>query len=489
MRAQLLHLSGPYRGRTVTYGRKDLLLGTASDADVHFPAGHLIKERHARLSLVEQGRAFRAKAVDGSLFVNGQEVREVDLQPGDLLGLGPGGPKFRFRVCVEPGRPCKPMYLTIRDAREVRGESGLIASAQTFRHDLLTHSSRRVQVAFLLLLLVLVTVVAYLGASIGGARTVRQQEALRKEQAEVYERQLVGLRRQMEDFRREQAGQASRAEVERLRGDLARRAAVVDQLVERNAALKTVLDVYSRGVCLLYGVYTFKYRQDDRLVQVVDTDGDPFEVEYLGSGFLATAAGHVITNRHVAEPWWNNESVAPLLEQGLIPQFTQLSASFPGKEPIAVDPATIRLGEDEVDVAVLRVQVSEVPVLPLHSGALEAARGGRVILLGYPTGLNGILARAEPDLVTAVLATSTNTRSLIAELAGRGAISPVITQGALNEVKERRLVYDAETTSGGSGGPVFGADGTVIGVNFAITPDFDGSNFGIPIDFARRLLP
>ena len=65
----------------------------------------------------------------------------------------------------------------------------------------------------------------------------------------------------------------------------------------------------------------------------------------------------------------------------------------------------------------------------------------------------------------------------------------MITQGALNEVKERRLVYDAETTGGGSGGPVFGPDGIVIGVNFAVTRDFAGSNFGVPIHFARKLLP
>ena len=55
-------------------------------------------------------------------------------------------------------------------------------------------------------------------------------------------------------------------------------------------------------------------------------------------------------------------------------------------------------------------------------------------------------------------------------------------------MKERRLVYDAETTSGGSGGPVFGPDGTVVGVNFAVTRDFGGSNFGVPIRFVRELL-
>ncbi len=173
----------------------------------------------------------------------------------------------------------------------------------------------------------------------------------------------------------------------------------------------------------------------------------------------------------------------------MIPEFTHLTATFPGKQPVVVDPMTIRLSADDVDVAVLKVTVQDVPVLPLFAGDARTVRGGRVIVLGYPTGLNAVLARADPDLVAEVLANATDTTGLIAELAHRGAISPVITQGALNEVREKKLVYDAETTSGGSGGPVFGPDGTVIGVNFAITYDFDGSNFGVPIRFARTLIP
>lgn len=300
---------------------------------------------------------------------------------------------------------------------------------------------------------------------------------------------LAGVLAQMETFRREQAGHVSSEEVQELRSDLARRAAVVDALVERNAALKKVLEVYSRGVCLIHGIYTFKAQQGDELLPVTTADGAPLELEFIGSGFLVTADGHVITNRHVAQPWWNNAVVAPLMEQGLFPEFVHLSAGFPDKDPITVDPETIRLSQDGVDLAVFRVSVKDVPVLPLFSGELHSARGGRVVFLGYPTGLNAMLARAETDLVSEVLSVAKDTRSLIAELAKRGAISPVITQGALNEVKERRLVYDAETTGGGSGGPVFGPDGTVIGVNFAVTRDFGGSNFGVPIHFARELLP
>ena len=112
-----------------------------------------------------------------------------------------------------------------------------------------------------------------------------------------------------------------------------------------------------------------------------------------------------------------------------------------------------------------------------------------MVLLGYPTGLNALLARSERALVEEVMQAATDTTTLIAELARRGAVAPIITQGALNEIKPRRLVYDAATTTGGSGGPVFGASGLVIGINFAITRNFDGSNFGVPISFARPLLP
>ena len=64
-----------------------------------------------------------------------------------------------------------------------------------------------------------------------------------------------------------------------------------------------------------------------------------------------------------------------------------------------------------------------------------------------------------------------------------------VARFCLNEVKDRKLVYDVSTASGRSGGPVFGPKGTLIGVNFAITRNLGDSNFGVPIRFARALLP
>jgi len=59
-------------------------------------------------------------------------------------------------------------------------------------------------------------------------------------------------------------------------------------------------------------------------------------------------------------------------------------------------------------------------------------------------------------------------------------IRPTTTQGHIGDVLTDKIVYDAATTSGGSGGPLFNRDGKVIGVKTAILKDFGGSNLAIP---------
>lgn len=296
------------------------------------------------------------------------------------------------------------------------------------------------------------------------------------------------LRVQLEACRREHERQVSSAEIEALRAELGRYAGLADQEANRRAAMQRAMDEYARGVCLIHGIFTMYDRRDAELVQVADADGNPLSLEYLGSGFLVSDRGDIVTNRHIAEPWWNNDSVTPLLGRGLEPRFVTLTVTFPGHDSISVDPGTIRVSNDGVDLAVLRANVQNVPVLPLSSRDPNELRGQRLMLLGYPTGLSALLARAEPDVVSAALAEASDTTTLIIALSQRSAILPVITHGTLNDATEHKLIYDAVTTSGGSGGPVFGPDGEVIGVNFAILRDFQGSNFGVPIRYVRPLI-
>lgn len=294
---------------------------------------------------------------------------------------------------------------------------------------------------------------------------------------------------QLEACRREHERQVSNTAVEALRADLRRYAELANQDALRQRAMQQAMDEYARGVCLIHGIFTLYERRDQESVQVTDAEGEPLTLDYLGSGFLVSQHGHILTNRHVAEPWWNNENVAPLMQRGFEPAFIRLTVTFPSKAPIPVDPATIHVSAEGVDLAVLRVQIEDVPALPLSSRDPRELRGQRLMLLGYPTGLSALLARAEPDVVAAALTEARDTTTLIAALSSRSAITPVITHGTLNDATDYKLIYDAVTTSGGSGGPVFGPDGDVIGVNFAILRDFQGSNFGVPIRFSRSLIP
>lgn len=296
------------------------------------------------------------------------------------------------------------------------------------------------------------------------------------------------LQAQLEACRKQHAAQISTAEVESLRAELRPYAKLADEETRRRAAMQRVMDTYSRGVCLIHGIFTLNERRNDGVAPVTDSDGKPLRLEYLGSGFLVSADGQIITNRHVAEPWWNNDSVAPLLAGGLEPAFVELTVTFPEHLPIAVDPRTIRVSSDGVDVAVLVAPVDDVPVLPLFERDPQVLRGQRLMLLGYPTGLAALLARADQEVVSAALSEAHDATMLIDALSRRHAITPVITHGTLSEVTSRQLIYDAVTTAGGSGGPVLGPDGEVIGVNFATLRDFQGSNYGVPVRFVRALL-
>jgi S1-C subfamily serine protease len=100
-----------------------------------------------------------------------------------------------------------------------------------------------------------------------------------------------------------------------------------------------------------------------------------------------------------------------------------------------------------------------------------------------------MLARADSTLVDVLQQRDASMTEVIAELAATDQIVPIITQGVLSNVQDRVVIYDAPTTHGGSGGPVFDGEGQVVAVNFAIMREFIGSNLGVPIRWAKELLP
>jgi len=114
--------------------------------------------------------------------------------------------------------------------------------------------------------------------------------------------------------------------------------------------------------------------------------------------------------------------------------------------------------------------------------------GESVVLIGYPTGIEGILARAGPEAAQQIAGSASNVPQIVSRLAQQNLIRPTTTQGHIGDVLKDKIVYDAATTSGGSGGPLFNHKGKVIGVNFAILSGFGGSNLAVPVRYANELL-
>jgi S1-C subfamily serine protease len=131
----------------------------------------------------------------------------------------------------------------------------------------------------------------------------------------------------------------------------------------------------------------------------------------------------------------------------------------------------------------------ELPELPLEDNPKNVASGQQVVLLGYPLGLEGLLARVnDNNRGGSRRSGNLSYRTQLNELATSSKIRPQSTQGHISDVSPQ-LVYDARTDEGGSGGPVFGAAGTVIGINQAILLNSQSTtNFGVPIQYGIELV-
>ena len=217
--------------------------------------------------------------------------------------------------------------------------------------------------------------------------------------------------------------------------------------------------------------------------------GPEVHVDAFGTGFLASANVQILTNHHVAEPWWQNDDLKEMLDQGLEPIIAEMTAYFPGvPHGIAINTEKI---SSAADVAVVKADVSQLGIKPiaLADGRGSAVSGVPVVLLGYPTALGAILARAGTETLQSIATASKgDPKQMMEELARRHLIRPITTQGHIGDVLPDKIVYDAQTTSGGSGGPLFNDEGKVIGINFAMVREFGGSNFAIPVGYGKSLL-
>jgi S1-C subfamily serine protease len=252
--------------------------------------------------------------------------------------------------------------------------------------------------------------------------------------------------------------------------------AQVEQLEQDQAMPATVLNRYRKSIGYIYGVYQVGFANQRPVVRA----------RVSGTGFLV-GNGLLATNRHVAEPWYGDAEAQKLIDQGATGMIESLVVFFPGSPtPVTLSPASI---SKTSDLAVLRAAESDVlrglPVLPLAKS--PGAPGQLVTVIGYPMGIAGMVAKS-PTGIYERLAYRHNDISAASELAALSLIRPSTTCGHLGDLVGDKLIYDAPTAHGGSGGPVFNTKGEVIGVNSAYMDGFSGGTLGVSVDALRPLL-
>lgn len=250
----------------------------------------------------------------------------------------------------------------------------------------------------------------------------------------------------------------------------------VEQLKQEQTAPAVLLDRYRNSIGYVYGTYHVGF--DEKHPQV--------KTRISGTGFLV-GDGLLATNRHVAQPWYGDAQAKELIDRGATAKLENLVVYFPNSpKPLRLLPGAI---SKTSDIAVLRMEDSAVTqtlaVLPL--AASPGPAGQLVIVMGYPLGMQGLVAKS-PSGIYERLAYRNNDMETVNKLAAMSLIRPSTTYGHLGDVVGDKIVYDAASAHGGSGGPVLNSKGEVIGVNFAYMDGFSGSTLGVSVDALRPLL-
>jgi S1-C subfamily serine protease len=499
---RLRHLSGRRAGAVEEFTRLPLTAGSGPDVDVALaeaaPRHFLLFPREDDVVLLDSG--------SGSTRVNGTPVHERVLRDGDEIELE-GGPRLRFER-AERRRDRRTSdrgalrFLHARGRLAPRLAAGLAVTALAALAVLGWNwrESRRLRGE--------VTTLQHAVQHADARRRTlesRVEEERRRGAAEreLLQRRLAEFRAREEDLRG-QLADAAAGEVMGLKDELSATRSRIRALEAERAAGENVIRRYGSGVCLIQGSYGYEDASgrllrlklegdqpardgDDSAVLTPDGDGPLHSVDYYGTGFLADVGGLILTNRHLAEPWWKDETAQNMQKAGYRPRLLSLRVFFP-RQTRPFD-ARLERKSETVDLALLRVDLrgSRVPVLPL--ARTNAVAGQPVVVVGYPAGLEAILAKAETAVVERILEShGTSSERVTEELSLQGLIRPSTTQGHIGDITASDVVYDAPTTQGGSGGPVFNKHGEVIAVEYAVLPKFGGNSFGVPIAYALELL-
>jgi len=179
----------------------------------------------------------------------------------------------------------------------------------------------------------------------------------------------------------------------------------------------------------------------------------PDDSVFTGTGFGVTAAGLLITNKHVVTDHAGNTPV-------------KIGVQFANTTDVLR--AVIKRTADDADIAI--IQISDAGTYPVVQGLRpdSASVGDPIALLGFPGGLDAPMGGTSDHPI----------------------VQPTLAPGTIGKIlPDSLLQLDAYSTTGASGSPIFDRHGKVIGIEFGGLRESNGRVvLGLPIKRAISLL-
>jgi S1-C subfamily serine protease len=197
--------------------------------------------------------------------------------------------------------------------------------------------------------------------------------------------------------------------------------------------------------------------------EIIDSGGYVVAREaQTGSGFVISAEGLIVTNRHLVRHWEYDNATA-----GMTGNVTKIEVLFPRQtrgEAVEARIESVSSGK-EPDVALLRISGDRLPaVRSVETDLTAVSQGEEVAAIGYPLGL---------DLL---------------ERTGDERIGPSMSTGIVSRVGQDYIQLNLRAFRGNSGGPVLNRKGQVIGIVTASIPSAQDLILCTPVARAFELL-
>ncbi|HLM59098.1 MAG TPA: trypsin-like peptidase domain-containing protein [Pyrinomonadaceae bacterium] len=498
----VVHISNGQERHTEVLSQERVLIGPGEGCDIRL-GSELLTDSNVFLELSRQNGHFRVGEFDPEIGVtlNGRPLQNgARIDDGDELRFGAFNVSMQFfpvgslPAVVSSRRASVAPFIeqaAIEAAATTRRDDAKVFLRE-FTRELLREIKWSTKIVLFLIAAALVGGVLYIG------------NALYREMREG--RQIIARQND---------------QLKKLQDDLSKTNDQFNVVAEKSQTIIDSLSLaphvrsrFGNGVCLIAGSYMIFEPGTGRPMRYPETqttedgaalqsdgeqpqltpegNGPPFIHDFVGTGFHV-GGGYIVTNRHLAvEPWTADEGVKAIAS-GVRGQFrvTRVVAFFPGiRQPFVV---RLRQSSSRDDVAVGQVEAKEfpanIPALPLDRDSDAAGVGKPVVMMGYPSGQDRLLATIPEAEARAILQRyGHSAESLLTHLSERNYIKPLTTQGHIADLESRNIVYDARNAVGGSGSPLFGQSARVIAVNYAAFTGLPDQNYAVPIRFVLPLL-